>query len=88
MQIIRQRNGAVRVMEDDNVELQEGETILKRLPEQLHENGIKWGDVVAWAAKKVGAKQCAPCKARQTILNHIQQNGVVETIRLIKETIK
>ena len=53
----------------------------------LSEAGVKWGDAVAWVTKRLGIKQCAPCKARQEILNHMGEYGVAETIRQLKETI-
>jgi len=54
---------------------------------KLDEEGIKWGDAVAWATKQLGVKQCAPCKARQAILNEVSKVGWVETIKRIKETL-
>lgn len=53
----------------------------------LEDAGLKLGDAVAWVTKKIGIKQCAPCKARQEILNNAKQLGWSETIRQIKETL-
>lgn len=55
---------------------------------ELEREGIPWGDAIAWVTKKIGVKQCAPCKARQEILNHAAQNGWAETMRQIRETFK
>lgn len=52
---------------------------------EIEASGIQWGDVVAWATKKLGMNQCAKCKARQLILNHIKELGVSEAIRQIRE---
>lgn len=57
------------------------------LETQLESEGIRWGDAVAWVTKKLGIKQCAPCKARQEILNRANELGWKETIRQIKETL-
>ena len=54
---------------------------------QLQQNGIRWGDGIAWVTKRLGIKQCAPCVARQEILNHAKENGWKETLRQIKETL-
>lgn len=54
----------------------------------LEKSGIKWGDAIAWTTKKLGIKQCAPCKARQEILNSAKELGWAETIRQLKETLK
>ncbi len=54
--------------------------------EKLAKEGLHLGDAIAWVTKKVGIKQCAPCKARQEILNHAAALGWSETIRQIKET--
>jgi hypothetical protein len=58
----------------DNVEL------------ELERGGLKLGDSIAWATKKLGIKQCVPCKARQEILNNVSEVGWAETIKQIKET--
>ena len=58
-----------------------------RVETALAENGIKWGDAVAWVTKRLGITQCAPCKARQEILNHMGEFGLAETIKQLKETI-
>ena len=89
--VIRQTNGSVRLMASGiDPALQEGEEILREVPDSLaddfYNSGIKWGDVIAWAATKVGIDSCGNCKTRQFILNHIAENGVAETIRQIKET--
>jgi transposase-like protein len=54
---------------------------------ELASRGVKWGDAIAWVTKKLGVKQCAPCKARQEILNHAKENGWVETMRQMKGTL-
>ena len=54
--------------------------------EKLEAQGLKIGDTIAWVTKKLGLKQCAPCKARQEILNHARELGWSETLRQIKET--
>jgi hypothetical protein len=56
------------------------------LSEELSNQGIQWGDAIAWVTKSLGISQCTPCKARQEILNKAGTLGVKETIRLIKET--
>jgi hypothetical protein len=53
----------------------------------LEKAGIPWGDAIAWVTKKIGIQQCAPCKARQEILNNASKNGWTETLRQIKETL-
>ena len=58
----------------------------QKLDSELSEAGIKWGDAIAWVTKKIGIKQCPPCKARQEILNSASKLGWKETIRQIKAT--
>jgi len=55
---------------------------------QLAREGIKVGDAIAWASKQLHIRQCAPCKARQVILNNITKLGFSETLRQIKETFR
>jgi len=55
---------------------------------ELQRNGIMWGDAIEWAAKKLGIKQCAPCKARKAILNDASKNGWVATAKAIKATLE
>lgn len=55
--------------------------------DELTKRGVQWGDAIAWVTKKAGIKQCAPCKARQEILNKVSEVGWLETIKQIKETI-
>src|SRR5437899_7147161 len=90
MKIIRQRNGTIRLVTDE-LEPGEGESLIASLPNdtasQLKAQGIQWGDVVAWTTQKMGIKACAPCKARQALLNHLAENGILETARLIKATL-
>jgi len=57
-----------------------------QLKEQMGQEGVQWGDAIAWATKKLGIEACAPCKARQNILNHAKQLGIRETIKQIKDT--
>lgn len=59
-----------------------GETI----EEKLAKEGIQWGDAIAWATKKAGFEQCSACKARQEILNHVKENGWLNTIKALKGT--
>ena len=54
---------------------------------QLANSGLQLGDTIAWVTKKLGVKQCAPCKARQEILNHVKQLGWVETLKQIRQTL-
>lgn len=53
---------------------------------QLERAGIGLGDAIAWVTHKFGIQQCAPCKARQEILNNVKKVGWVETLRQIKDT--
>lgn len=55
--------------------------------DELENHGLQLGDAVAWVTKRLGIKQCAPCKARQEIFNHVSENGWAETLRQIKATI-
>jgi hypothetical protein len=57
------------------------------MQQELAERGVQWGDAIAWVTKKIGMKQCAPCKARQEIFNRVSELGWVETIRQIKATV-
>ena len=54
---------------------------------ELEREGLKLGDAIAWVTKKFGIQQCAPCKARQEILNHARKLGWSETFRQLKETL-
>ena len=54
---------------------------------ELAEQGVQWGDAIAWVTKKFGIKQCTPCKARQEILNNANELGWIETARRIKDTL-
>ena len=58
------------------------------LNDHLEKEGIQWGDAVKWVASRLGVKQCAPCRARQEILNNASNLGWTETIRQIKSTFK
>ena len=53
----------------------------------LERAGIPWGDAIAWVTKKIGIEQCAPCKARQEILNRASEIGWLETLKQIKATL-
>ena len=64
-----------------------GESIQSdEVDQNLERAGLKIGDAIAWTTKKLGIKQCAPCKARQAILNHAKENGWAETLKQLKET--
>lgn len=65
----------------------EGSTSQHEVDAMLQTQGLKLGDAIAWVTKKIGIKQCAPCKARQEILNNAQKLGWSETIKQIKETL-
>ena|SRR3990167_4433855 len=56
------------------------------LMDKLESQGILWGDVIASVTHRLGIKQCAPCKARQVILNDIKELGFLETIKRLKGT--
>lgn len=56
------------------------------LMDKLEGEGIQWGDAVAWVTKKLGVQSCAPCKARQVILNHMTEVGFINTIKALKDT--
>ena len=58
-----------------------------RFRDEVEKAGVQWGDAIAWVTGKMGIRQCAPCHARQEILNHARQLGWAETIRQIKETL-
>jgi hypothetical protein len=90
-------NQVIKVTHPDGTELtMEGGKLTASAPshrsleaqfnEELGKEGVKWGDAVAWITKKVGIEQCAACRSRQYILNHLKQLGVRETVRQIKET--
>lgn len=53
---------------------------------KLEEAGLKLGDAIAWVTHKMGIQQCAPCKARQEILNNVGKHGWAATIKQIKNT--
>jgi hypothetical protein len=86
--------GTRKVAEGVPYRLLEGEAVVGstadedkiKLETALDEAGVKWGDAIAWVTKRLGVKQCAPCKARQEILNHMGTYGIAETVRLLKET--
>ena len=65
----------------------EGSTEQHEVDAMLEKQGLKLGDAIAWVTKKIGLKQCAPCKARQEILNNAQKLGWSETLKQIKETL-
>jgi hypothetical protein len=65
-----------------------GHVIQDDVEAHLQEAGLKLGDAIAWVTHKLGIPQCAPCKARQEILNNAQKLGWKETIRQLKETLK
>ena len=64
-----------------------GVIIKENVASKLASEGVKWGDAVAWATKKLGLTQCPPCKTRQAILNEVRLVGWAETIKRLKETI-
>jgi len=63
-----------------------GEVLQVDVEAELKKAGLQLGDAIAWVTKKVGIKQCAPCKARQEILNHVSELGWTETIKQIRGT--
>lgn len=56
--------------------------------DEMEKAGVAWGDAIAWVTKRIGIKQCSPCKARQEILNSAGQLGFAETFRQIKDTFR
>lgn len=52
----------------------------------LERAGLKLGDAIAWVTHKMGIQQCAPCKARQEILNNVSKVGWAATLKQIKDT--
>ena len=56
------------------------------LMDKLEAEGIQWGDAIAWASNKLGINQCAPCKARQEILNHTKEHGWLGTLKALKDS--
>jgi hypothetical protein len=100
--ILRNQKGDERrVGDNENYTLRMGEAIVGTeydcgpqyasdgpdVKEHLAENSIQWGDAIAWVTKRLGVKQCAPCKARQEILNNVNEVGWKETFRQIKGTL-
>jgi hypothetical protein len=98
---LRGPSGERKVAENETYRLMPGEAIVPGLIDwhcngqdtdttsveaKLNNAGLQLGDAVAWVTKRLGVKQCAPCKARQEILNHASQVGWIETLRQIKET--
>ena len=86
------------IAENENYRLFKGEAICATLWDcnrssssdvntELAKQGLKIGDAIAWATKKIGIKQCAPCKARQEILNNVEKVGWVEAMKQIKATL-
>lgn len=63
------------------------DTDQREVERELEKQGLKLGDTIAWVTKKLGIKQCAPCKARQEILNNVEKAGWAETLRQIKATL-
>lgn len=63
-----------------------GGTQQNEVDAMLEKQGLKLGDSIAWVTKRLGIKQCAPCKARQEILNHVAEKGWAETLKQIKRT--
>lgn len=95
--ILKSPLGERKVLEGEPYQLMIGEYIdgvdyncsgdeVRDVDTQLEKAGIKWGDTIAWVTKRLGIKQCAPCKARQEILNHASEHGWKETLRQIKGT--
>ena len=54
---------------------------------ELLNAGIQWGDAVAWVTKRFGIRHCSSCQARREILNRMNELGLKEVIRRIKETL-
>jgi len=65
----------------------EASAVAQDVDKELAKEGLALGDAIAWVTKKIGMKQCAPCKARQEILNNASELGWKETLRQIKETL-
>src|SRR5688572_18367930 len=89
--ILQSEFGERKIPENTPYRLLQGEKIVgvdwtcagqeqRSIEEELARQGIKWGDAVAWETKKLGVQQCAPCKARQVILNQ----GIAETVKHIR----
>ena len=96
--ILKSERGERKIPENTPYQLLKGESIVgvdwncagqeqRSVEEELAKEGIQWGDAIAWVTKKIGMKQCAPCKARQEILNSARELGWSETIRQLKETL-
>ena len=101
---LRGPNGDRQIAENENYQLQVGEAIVPGLIDwtcegvsvsanddfqaQLANEGIQWGDAIAWATKKAKLKQCGGCQARQVIFNNASQVGWVATFKAIKDTFK
>lgn len=60
---------------------------LTELDQALANEGIHWGDMVSKATKLFGIKPCSSCEKRRQILNKVQEIGLAETLRQIKETL-
>lgn len=62
--------------------------LFEEVDKAFQEQGIQWGDAIAWITHSIGISQCTPCKARQEILNKAGTLGVKETVKQILGTFK
>jgi hypothetical protein len=57
--------------------------------QELAAQDVPWGTAIAWVAKHaLGLQQCSACKAREYLLNHTKENGLLNTAKEILKTFK
>lgn len=90
-------NGLRRVPENTPYVLQPGEQVVgseedpteTQLNDMLVENSIPIGDFIEKAFKllpeAVRPTHCSKCEKRKQVLNHLRENGVMETFKKLRE---
>jgi hypothetical protein len=78
-----------RMLPGEQVIGSEMDSTEQELNEALHKNNIALGDFVEKAFKllpeAIRPTHCSKCEKRKRVLNHIRENGVLETVRQIRE---
>ena len=95
--VLRGPNGVRRVQEGMPYRLMPGEQVMgseadpteAALNDALEANMIPLGDFVEKAFKllpeAIRPTHCSKCEKRKQVLNHVRENGVLETIKKIRE---
>jgi hypothetical protein len=98
--ILKSEFGERKIPEYEPYTLLKGETVVgvdwncngmeqRDVEAELAKAGVPWGKAVAYVAQNVfGIKSCSACKAREYLLDHINEKGLARTAVEILKTFK